>query len=142
MSAPKINFFNEDITFLLPKKRQIRNWLFGLIVTEGYELGELNLVFCSDAHLLEMNQKYLNHDTLTDVITFDNSEVDKQITGDIFISVDRVRENAADLNFKLFDELLRVIVHGTLHLLGYTDKSDETKKIMTAKEDEYITLFM
>ena len=142
MSAPKINFFNEDITFLLPKKRQIRNWLFNLIVTEGYELGVLNLIFCSDKHLLEMNQKYLNHDTLTDVITFDNSDTDKQIAGDIFISIDRVRENAVDLNFKLFDEVLRVIVHGTLHLLDYTDKSEEAKQIMTAKEDEYIALFI
>lgn len=142
MPAPKINFFNEDVAFLLPKKRQIRNWLFNVINSEGFELSELNFIFCSDAHLLGLNKKYLNHDTLTDVITFDNSEVENQVTGDVFISMDRVRENADELNFKMFDELLRVMVHGTLHLLRYNDKGTEEKALMTGKEDEYIAGFM
>lgn len=142
MSAPKINFFTEDVSFLLPKKRQIRNWIFGVIVTEGFQLSELNFIFCSDAHLLTINQKFLKHDTYTDVITFDNSEVEKTVVGDVFISIDRVKENAEEMNFKMFDELMRVMIHGTLHLLGYNDKTEESKTVMTAAEDKYISLFM
>ena len=97
---------------------------------------ELTYVFCSDAYLLPMNQQYLDHDTYTDIITFDNSEVEGDIVGDIFISVERVRENAAKFNITETDELHRVIIHGALHLLGYTDKSVVTKKKMTQKEDE------
>lgn len=94
------------------------------------------MFFCSDAYLLPMNQQYLDHDTYTDIITFDNSEVEGDIVGDIFISVERVRENAAKFNITETDELHRVIIHGALHLLGYTDKSVVTKKKMTQKEDE------
>jgi rRNA maturation RNase YbeY len=116
----------------------VRQWIKDTIIAEGFKLKELTYVFCSDAYLLPMNQQYLDHDTYTDIITFDNSEVEGDIVGDIFISVERVRENAAKFNISETDELHRVIIHGALHLLGYTDKSVVTKKKMTQKEDEYL----
>jgi len=102
-------------------------------------LKELNYIFCSDAYLLQINQQYLNHDTYTDIITFDNSETEKVITGDIFISIERIRENAAKYNITEADELHRVIIHGALHLLGYKDKTAVTKQKMTEKEDFYLS---
>jgi rRNA maturation RNase YbeY len=135
---PAIQFFEEDISYKLKNKALVRQWIKDTIVAEGFKLKELTYVFCSDAYLLPMNQQYLDHDTYTDIITFDNSEVEGDIVGDIFISVERVRENAAKFNITEIDELHRVIIHGALHLLGYTDKSVVTKKKMTQKEDEYL----
>jgi probable rRNA maturation factor len=140
MSKIAINFFVEDIQYTLKHKTSIRNWIHEAIVAEGYALNELSFIFCSDAYLLDMNQQYLNHDTYTDVITFDNSEELKIILGDIFISVDRVRENAAGLKTNLLNELCRVMIHGTLHLLGYKDKSKAAKSLMTDKENHYLSL--
>lgn len=133
---PAIQFFEEDISYKLKNKTLVRQWIKDTIAAEGFKLKELTYVFCSDAYLLPMNQQYLDHDTYTDIITFDNSEVEGDIVGDIFISVERVRENAAKFNITETDELHRVIIHGALHLLGYTDKSVVTKKKMTQKEDE------
>lgn len=138
MSKAAIHFFTEEISFTLKNKTIIRNWLRETISAEGYVLEELNFIFCSDEYLLGINQQYLDHDTYTDVITFDNSEAAKTIVGDIFISIDRIKENAKEFKHDFMDELCRVMAHGTLHLLGYPDKGKVAKKIMTEKEDLYL----
>ena len=104
-------------------------------------MGELTFILCSDEYLLAINQQYLNHDTYTDVITFDNSETLKMIEGDIFISIERIQENAKQFKGTVQHELYRVMIHGTLHLLGYKDKGKAAKTLMTQKEDEYLALF-
>lgn len=136
----KINFFTEDITYTLKQKTLIRRWIEATINAEGYRLEELNFILCSDAYLLRINQDYLQHDDYTDVITFDNSEELKTIAGDIFISLERIRENANNFKANTVDELCRVMIHGTLHLLGYKDKTKAAKTLMTTKEDEYLAL--
>jgi rRNA maturation RNase YbeY len=138
MSGLAIHFFSEDISFLIKKKAYVRSWIIDTVVEEGYKLKELNFIFCNDSYLLSINQQFLHHDTYTDIITFDNSEKGGQILGDIFISVERVQENAERFKTKLEDELHRVMIHGTLHLLGYPDKGTEAKAIMTRKEDFYL----
>lgn len=135
---PAISFFEEDITYTLKQKTAVRQWVTETIIAEGYKLKELTYIFCSDSYLLQINQQYLNHDTYTDIITFDNSDIAKTIVGDIFISIDRVRENALKFSHTEADELHRVIIHGALHLLGYKDKSPADKKKMTLKEDFYL----
>jgi probable rRNA maturation factor len=139
MSKIAIQFFTEDLVYTLKQKTKIRTWLLQTITAEGYELEELNFILCSDEYLLGINQQYLNHDTYTDVITFDNSEEDKTIVGDIFISLERIQENAKNFKSTTYDELCRVMVHGTLHLLGYKDKSKAEKAMMTQKEDDYLS---
>ena len=136
---PAINFFEEDISFKLKNKAQVRQWIKDTITAEGYKLKELTFIFCSDAYLLQINQQYLDHDTYTDIITFDNSEEEGKITGDIFISIERIRENAQKFKVSEADELHRVIIHGALHLLGYQDKTAASKEKMTQKEDEYLS---
>lgn len=136
----KINFFTEDITYNLKGKTAIRKWMQETITAEGYQLAELNFIFCSDEYLLRVNQDFLKHDYYTDVITFDNSEELKTILGDIFISIDRVKDNAQQNNATIHDELCRIMIHGTLHLLGYRDKTKKAKTEMTAKEDFYLAL--
>ena len=135
---PAISFFEEDINFKPKQKAALRQWIKDTIVAEGYRLKELNYVFCSDAYLLTMNQQYLDHDTYTDIITFDNSETEGAIIGDIFISIERIRENAAKFLVGEAEELNRVIIHGALHLLGYKDKTKTDKELMTKKEDFYL----
>lgn len=132
-----IQFCTEDVTFSLKEKLKHKAWLNEVAKQEGKKILELSYVFCSDAYLLEINQAYLNHDTLTDIVTFDNSEDPKKIEGDIFISIERVRENGEKLGTSE-TELERVMVHGLLHLLGYKDKKKEEKALMTEKEDFYI----
>jgi probable rRNA maturation factor len=139
MSKAPVHFFLEDVKYTLKNKIQIRNWIHQTIIAEGYALEELNFVLCSDEYLLSMNQQYLNHDTYTDVITFDNSEELKMIVGDIFISIERIQENARQFKSTVAVELCRVMVHGTLHLLGYKDKGKAAKTLMTQKEDFYLT---
>jgi probable rRNA maturation factor len=136
---PAIHFFEEDITYKLKHKTALRQWISQTIQSEGFKLKELTYIFCSDSYLLQINQQYLNHDTYTDIITFDNSDIEKEIVGDIFISIDRIRENAAKFNITETDELHRVIIHGALHLLGYKDKTPVTKQKMTLKEDFYLS---
>ena len=138
MSKIAIQFFTEDLVYTLKHKTKIRTWLLQTITAEGYELAELNFILCSDEYLLSINQQYLNHDTYTDVITFDNSDIPKTIIGDIFISLERIQENAKDFKGTTYDELCRIMVHGTLHLLGYKDKSKTEKSLMTQKEDYYL----
>ena len=135
---PSIAFFEEDINYKLKSKALLRQWINDTIRAEGYKLSELTYIFCSDAYLLNINRQYLDHDTYTDIITFDNSERDDVVLGDIFISIERIRENAAKYNVPETDELHRVIIHGVLHLLGYTDKSTANKQKMTEKEDFYL----
>jgi len=135
---PSINFFEEDISFKLKNKTAVKQWVKATIEAEGYKLKELNYIFCSDEYLLKINQQYLDHDTYTDIVTFDNSEKEGIIEGDIFISIDRIRENAAKFGVTETDEVHRVIIHGALHLLGYKDKLPADKKKMTLKEDFYL----
>ncbi|MES2810067.1 MAG: rRNA maturation RNase YbeY [Bacteroidota bacterium] len=135
---PVINFFEEDITYKLKDKIKVRRWITDTIKAEGYKLDELNYIFCSDAYLLQINQQYLNHDTFTDIVTFDNAEEDGVITGDIFISIPRTQENAEKFKVSATDELHRVLIHGALHLLGYLDKKPADKQKMTEKEDYYL----
>lgn len=138
MSRLPIHFFSEEIPFTLKQKLLVRSWINKTILSEGFKLGELSFIFSDDEYLLKINKEYLDHDTFTDIITFDNSDVEKLIVGDIFISIDRIRENSKKFNVDMRDELHRVMIHGTLHLLGYPDKGKEAKKVMTAKEDHYL----
>ena len=140
MSVIPINFFSEETDFKPKKVKALRNWLLKSIEAEKYSLEELNFIYCSDEYLLKINKEYLNHDTYTDTVTFDNSEIKGKILGDIFISIDRVRENAKTFSTTTEDELHRVMIHSTLHLLGYKDKSTKDKTEMTAKENEYLQL--
>jgi rRNA maturation RNase YbeY len=135
-----INFFSQDISFILPKSRKITSWIKMVVKSEGHTLEALNFIFCSDEHLLGINRQYLNHKTYTDIITFDTSEHDRKIEGDIFVSIERVKENALKLNIPFQDELHRVIIHGVLHLLGYSDKTVSQIKEMRKKEDAYLSL--
>ena len=134
-----INYFNEDVSLPKLKKRIISGWIKEVISSEEKKSGDISFIFCSDAYLLEMNKKYLNHDYFTDVITFDYVEGDL-ISGDIFISVDRIRENAITFSTSFENEMYRILVHGVLHLVGYKDKSSTDKDLMTNKENIYINL--
>ncbi len=132
-----ISFHTEDILFNLPEKLKLKQWLQAVAKEEQRKIGELNYVFCSDSYLLEINLEYLQHDTYTDIVTFDNSDNPKTIEGDIFISYDRVVENAAKFGTES-SELQRVMVHGLLHLCGYKDKAKADKALMTEKENYYL----
>lgn len=140
MAREKILFNSESTSFVLKQKGEVRKWIKDTIAREGQKCGDISFIFCSDEYLLDLNIQYLNHDTFTDIITFDNSEEDGLIEGDIFISIDRIRENAAQFKTSERDELHRVIIHGILHLLGYKDKGKEHKSKMTEKENEYLAL--
>jgi len=135
---PAIQFFEEDVAYKLKDKAKVKAWIKDTIVAEGFKLSELNYIFCSDDYLLQINQQYLDHDTYTDIVTFDNSEQEGVIVSDIFISIPRIKENAEKFKVSVVDELHRVLIHGALHLLGYKDKSAADKKKMTEKEDLYL----
>jgi len=135
---PAIQFFEEDITYRLKDKIKVKAWVKDTIIAEGFTLSELNYIFCSDDYLIQINRQYLDHDTYTDIVTFDNSEKEGVIVSDIFISIPRIRENADKFKVSEADELHRVIIHGALHLLGYKDKTAADKKKMTEKEDYYL----
>ena len=134
-----VSFHSEQTNFSLSNESQIADWLTKVCQKEGRTLGEVSIIFCSDDYLLEVNKKHLNHDYYTDVITFDYTE-EKLVSGDIFISVDRVSENAKNFLVPMLDEAHRIMVHGTLHLIGYKDKEIQAKEEMTAKEDFYLSL--
>ncbi|MEK0441868.1 MAG: hypothetical protein RL403_846 [Bacteroidota bacterium] len=136
-----VHFFSEDTPFQLAEKLRRKRWLKQLADAAGFRIKELNYVFCSDEYLYQMNVDYLNHDTYTDIITFDNSEKTGELEGDIFISVDRVRENAKTLQVAEEVELTRVLSHGLLHLMGYKDKTKEQALLMRSKEEEAIELY-
>lgn len=132
--------FNYETQFKLPKKSDYKGWLSRVIQSESKSEGDINYIFCDDDFLLGINQQYLNHDTLTDIISFDYS-VGNELHGDVFVSIQRVRENAADFKVTFEEELKRVMVHGLLHYCGYKDKSEKDKREMRLKEDEKIKLF-
>nr|MBI1231373.1 rRNA maturation RNase YbeY [Cytophagales bacterium] len=131
-----VRFFEEETTFKLVQKNRYKNWIKQIAKNEGYSMGELNYIFCSDEYLLQINVAYLDHDTFTDIITFDQRDDPKEISGEIYISVDRVSENALLFKVPFQTELERVISHGLLHLCGYSDKNKEEKLHMRLKEDE------
>jgi probable rRNA maturation factor len=133
-------FFQDTSSFKIPFPRKTSAWIQAAVKKEKHKLTELNFIFCSDKELLKINQEYLNHDTYTDIITFDNSDGSGRIEGDIFISIERVTDNANKLKTKFQDELNRVMIHGVLHLLGFSDKTDANKKEMRKKEDVYLSL--
>ncbi|MFT7298920.1 MAG: putative rRNA maturation factor [Sphingobacteriales bacterium] len=136
-----IQFFNEDIDFKLLSPQKSTAWITKAVEIFGFDLEEINYIFCSDEHLLNINKEYLNHDYYTDIITFDNSPPDSPIIfSDIFISIDRVADNAKDQNINFEDELDRVMIHGLLHLLGLKDKTEEEEKKMRSTEDEMLAL--
>ena len=120
---------------------QISSWLSSCIADLGYSLGELSIIFCSDEYLLEINKKHLNHDYYTDIVTF-NYNVKKKLNGDLFISVDRVKDNASIFNENFNVELFRVIIHGVLHLCGFNDKTTNEQKEMRQKENHYLRLII
>ncbi len=140
MEDDKVIYNVEDIDFQLVSQDLLSAWIEKTIETEGATLGAVSYIFCSDDYLHQMNVEYLNHDTLTDVITFPYN--DNPIEGDIFISIDRVKNNAQDLAVAFDDELHRVMIHGVLHLCGYSDETDEQEAEMRRKEDEYLRILV
>jgi len=133
-----IDFYSET-DFELQNSENISQWISQIIQKEECEEGEVSYIFCNDEYLLKLNKEFLNHDTLTDIISFDNS-LGKQINGDIYISVERVKENSETYTTKFENELHRVIIHGILHYCGYKDKTEEDAKTMRIKEEEALSL--
>ena len=132
--------FNYETNFALENESNYEDWITRIIYSEGFEVGEINYIFCDDEYLHKINMEYLNHDTLTDIISFDYS-VGNLLQGDIFISVERVADNAKDFNVTFDEELKRVLSHGVLHYCGYKDKSPKDEALMRLKEDEKIKMF-
>ncbi|MBQ4420106.1 MAG: rRNA maturation RNase YbeY [Bacteroidales bacterium] len=132
--------FNFDNSFNLKDRLKIKRWIKQVVENAGFRLGSVSYIFCSDEKILEVNKQYLNHDFYTDIITFDYVEKDT-INGDIFISTDRVKENASQFNVPFEEELHRVIIHGILHLLGHQDHTPKEEKQMRKKENEALLLF-
>ena len=137
----KVSFNYADRTLPLKQKRQIKNFISDIFLMENKILEKLTYIFCSDNYLLNINKKFLFHNTYTDIITFDLSDSKKIIKGEIYISVDRVKENTIRYNTTFTDEFLRVIFHGALHLCGFQDKKDSEKRLMRKKEDFYLKTF-
>lgn len=135
-----IYYFFEDTSFEFNNPDNYTAWLEKILTENNKKLGDLNYIFCSDDYLLNINKNHLNHDYYTDIITFDNSDKEETIEADVYISIDRVSENAITHNTTIMNELSRVMVHGLLHLLGFNDKTDEEKRVMREKEDTYISL--
>jgi rRNA maturation RNase YbeY len=129
----------EDVDDLSLNDIDLTNWISKVCVDENYNLGDISLIFCSDEYLLDMNRTHLDHDYYTDIITFDYTD-NQIVSGDLFISIDRVRDNASDFNVSFHHELHRVIIHGVLHLCGYKDKSDDEEKLMRTKENNALSL--
>lgn len=129
-----IHFFAEETSYSVKQKKLLKQWISESIQKEGFQPADVNLILCSDPYLHKLNVEYLDHDSLTDIITFDYS-AEKTISGDLFISIDRIRENAKQYSKKITDELHRVIIHGVLHLCKYGDKTDAEKEKMREKEN-------
>jgi len=132
--------FNYETDFELHNEPDFSKWLSAVILSENKKEGEINYIFCDDDYLLEINQQYLDHDTLTDIISFDYS-VGNEINGDVFVSVERVKENASDYNVTFQEEIQRVLVHGILHYCGYKDKTESDELVMRTKEEEKMKMF-
>jgi probable rRNA maturation factor len=131
--------FNYETEFSLENEAAISNWIVGVIQSENKRIGEISYIFCDDEYLLQINQEHLQHDYYTDIISFDYT-VGNEISGDLFISIERVKENAADFKVSFDDELKRVIVHGVLHCCGYKDKTEADVVLMRSKEDEKLAM--
>ncbi len=132
--------FNYETDFVLDNEEALASWLSNVIVSEKKKEGEINYIFCDDEYLHKINLEYLNHDTLTDIISFDYS-IGNELNGDIFVSIERVKDNANDFDVSFENELKRVLVHGLLHYCGYKDKSTEDEALMRSKEDEKTAMF-
>jgi len=136
-----VRFFSEEIKFKLAHPRKTSYWINEAIAKEKSEPGDLNFIFCSDSFLHSLNKEYLYHNTFTDIVTFDQrTDADQPVSGDIYISIERVRENASKYDEPFDGELHRVIIHGVLHLLGYKDKKPSDKALMRKKEEAYLSL--
>ena len=133
-----ISFYSET-DFNLINKAQLKHWISIVLEHYNYKEGDISYIFCDDNYLIDKNIKYLNHNTLTDIISFDYTK-GKLISGDIFISIDRIKENAKEFNVSFNDELNRVMIHGILHFIGYNDKTQEEKELMHKEEDYCLTL--
>ena len=132
--------FNYETDFELENEAHYEDWISRIIESEGFDEGEINYIFCDDEYLHKINVEYLDHDTLTDIISFDYT-VGNLIQGDIFVSIERVQDNASDFNVSFEDELKRVLSHGVLHYCGYKDKSPKDEALMRSKEDEKMQMF-
>ena len=136
-----LHFFYEDTSFLLDNPEPTALWVGAIIKSHQQEAEAINFIFCSDEYLLDINRSYLDHDYYTDIITFDNRESEADnLESDIFISIDRIKENAQELSITFHRELHRVIIHGILHLLGWNDKTDKQKQAMREKEEACLSL--
>ncbi len=140
-SIERIDFQTQDIDLVIKEKNKIRLWIVNAVKNEGKKIGDITYIFCTDDYLLQMNLQYLQHNTYTDVITFDYTE-GKRVSGDIFISYDRITDNSKELGTTLENELHRVMIHGIMHLCGYVDKQTEERANMTVKENQYLALLI
>jgi len=129
--------FNSETSFTLKNQNKLVKWIGDVVSSEGFQVAEINYIFCDDSYLNKINQEFLNHDTFTDIISFDYT-LGKEVGGDIFISIERVLENAEKFNEVFENELYRVMIHGILHFMGYKDKTKKEKTLMRTKEDEKI----
>ena len=129
--------FNSETSFTLKNQNKLVKWIGDVVSSEGFQVAEINYIFCDDSYLNKINQEFLNHDTFTDIISFDYT-LGKEVGGDIFISIERVLENAEKFNEVFENELYRVMIHGILHFMGYKDKTKKEKTLMRTKEDENI----
>lgn len=136
MTEDSIQLFSEQIDFTYSEPGPLVNWIRSVISQENHEIGFVNIIFCSDEYLRDLNDKYLNHSYFTDILTFQYERL--PVEGDLYISIERVRENATNLNVKFIHELKRVIIHGILHLVGYSDHSAKEIEIMRTKENFYL----
>ena len=132
--------FNYEVAFKLNSEEDVSKWISSVIQTENFKEGNINYVFCDDEYLLKLNIEFLNHDTFTDIISFDYS-VGKELHGDVFISIERVKENAKNFNVEFAEELNRVLVHGILHYCGFKDKTEDDALLMRNKENDYLERF-
>jgi probable rRNA maturation factor len=137
---PLIHYFSHKTRYKLKTPRKVTSWIKHVVEKERATIQEINFIFCSDSYLLTLNQDFLKHNTLTDIITFSNAESDSSIAGEIYISIERVRENAEKYQVQFEDELDRVMIHGVLHLLGYKDKKPSEKALMRKKEEACLSL--
>lgn len=140
MPQKAINFFSHNVNYQVKDKRILRHWIEQTIINEGKRVEEINIIICDDTFLLVLNRNYLKHNNYTDVISFNMSEKNKNIQGEIYISIQRIRENAVKFGVTVEEELHRIIIHGVLHLLGYNDGTEKEKTEMREKEDYYLSL--
>jgi probable rRNA maturation factor len=138
--ASRITYTCEDIDFMFSDEDKTSKWILQVAENESKEIGFIDYIFCSDEYLIQINKEHLNHDTFTDIITFNYNE-GNQISADILISIDRIKENAGTFAVSFSEELHRVIIHGVLHLIGFNDKTDKDQELMTEKENDSLKIY-